>query len=238
MSDLYVVRHGQASFLSDDYDQLSELGVRQAMALGERWLDMGVRPDRVLSGSLRRQRDTASAIARVFAERDVPWPDTHVHEGLNEYPAEEIVAGLAPEFRKDPTFRHLEEAWVAAESRADKYRTFHRMLHAILERWIAGEYDTDGLCSWPEFSNGVSEALNIVTTKNTKKQSVVMFTSGGVVGTIVRHVLDAPAQQALNIHWRVFNAGVTRLVFSPGRITLDGFNDVAHLDDPAQLTYR
>ena len=114
MSDLYVVRHGQASFLSDDYDQLSELGVRQAMALGERWLDMGVRPDRVLSGSLRRQRDTASAIARVFAERDVPWPDTHVHEGLNEYPAEEIVAGLAPEFQKDPTFRHLEEAWVAA----------------------------------------------------------------------------------------------------------------------------
>jgi broad specificity phosphatase PhoE len=35
MGTLYLVRHGQASFGADDYDQLSELGRRQSVRLGE-----------------------------------------------------------------------------------------------------------------------------------------------------------------------------------------------------------
>jgi len=33
MSEIFFVRHGQASFGSDDYDRLSPLGVRQAKIL-------------------------------------------------------------------------------------------------------------------------------------------------------------------------------------------------------------
>jgi broad specificity phosphatase PhoE len=35
MGTLYLVRHGQASFGADDYDQLSALGRRQSVRLGE-----------------------------------------------------------------------------------------------------------------------------------------------------------------------------------------------------------
>lgn len=35
MSVIYLVRHGQASFGSDDYDRLSTIGREQAQALGE-----------------------------------------------------------------------------------------------------------------------------------------------------------------------------------------------------------
>ena len=34
MGNLYLVRHGQASFGADDYDQLSDLGIRQTVRLG------------------------------------------------------------------------------------------------------------------------------------------------------------------------------------------------------------
>ncbi len=34
MGTLYLVRHGQASFGSDDYDRLSPLGQRQSQRLG------------------------------------------------------------------------------------------------------------------------------------------------------------------------------------------------------------
>ena len=34
MSNIYLVRHGQASFGAADYDQLSELGLRQSALLG------------------------------------------------------------------------------------------------------------------------------------------------------------------------------------------------------------
>jgi len=33
MSDLYLIRHGQASFGKDNYDRLSPLGIRQARIL-------------------------------------------------------------------------------------------------------------------------------------------------------------------------------------------------------------
>jgi broad specificity phosphatase PhoE len=34
MREIYVVRHGQASFGTDDYDRLTEIGFAQARLLG------------------------------------------------------------------------------------------------------------------------------------------------------------------------------------------------------------
>ncbi|MCO8647501.1 histidine phosphatase family protein, partial [Burkholderia multivorans] len=35
MAELFLVRHGQASFGTDDYDRLSDVGVQQGVWLGE-----------------------------------------------------------------------------------------------------------------------------------------------------------------------------------------------------------
>jgi broad specificity phosphatase PhoE len=40
MGQLLLVRHGQASFGADDYDQLSDLGQKQSIRLGEYWQQM------------------------------------------------------------------------------------------------------------------------------------------------------------------------------------------------------
>ncbi len=238
MSALLLVRHGQASFLTDDYDRLSPLGIAQASAVGHAWSSAGIVPDRVLAGTLRRQQETAEAVAAVFRDRGLEWPDCETEAGFDEYPADDIVDRLTPEMRVESPFARLEAEWIAAESFDDRYRTYHRMLRAILERWIAGQYDTDGILSWDEFRSRIADAIDRATSINIKNQTVAVFTSGGVIGTSVHHVLAAPASQALNLHWRVFNAAVTRFVFSGSRISLDGFNDIAHLDDPGQLTYR
>ena len=55
---LVLVRHGQASALSGDYDQLSELGREQSKRLGP-WLARWARdPAHVLVGPRRRHRET------------------------------------------------------------------------------------------------------------------------------------------------------------------------------------
>ncbi|MDZ4123020.1 MAG: phosphoglycerate mutase family protein, partial [Hydrogenophaga sp.] len=51
MGTLYLVRHGQASFGADDYDQLSEMGQRQSRRLGEYWAERGVGFDAVITGT-------------------------------------------------------------------------------------------------------------------------------------------------------------------------------------------
>ena len=59
MAKLFVVRHGQASFGAEDYDALSDLGRQQARWLGDYFAERGIRFQRAMSGSLKRQRDTA-----------------------------------------------------------------------------------------------------------------------------------------------------------------------------------
>ena len=62
MGTLYLVRHGQASFGADDYDQLSDLGRRQSLRLGEYFAQKGVRFDGLIAGALRRHKQTMAAI--------------------------------------------------------------------------------------------------------------------------------------------------------------------------------
>ena len=63
MGTLYLVRHGQASFGAADYDRLSALGERQSVRLGAYWRERGVVFNAVLTGTLRRHRQTWAGIA-------------------------------------------------------------------------------------------------------------------------------------------------------------------------------
>ncbi|WHI52392.1 phosphoglycerate mutase family protein [Microbulbifer sp. MLAF003] len=62
MAESIVVRHGQASFGADDYDNLSDVGWQQSRWLGEYWRKTGQKFDRILCGSLRRHRQTTVGI--------------------------------------------------------------------------------------------------------------------------------------------------------------------------------
>ena len=62
MATIYLIRHGQASFGSDDYDQLSQLGIRQAEVTGEYFRESGIFFDSAYSGDLKRQIDTSQLV--------------------------------------------------------------------------------------------------------------------------------------------------------------------------------
>ena len=56
MGTLYLVRHGQASFGAADYDQLSDLGHKQSVRLGEYFAHKGIHFDGLIAGTLRRHK--------------------------------------------------------------------------------------------------------------------------------------------------------------------------------------
>jgi len=62
MSEIYFIRHAQASFKNDNYDRLSSLGFRQAQILGEYFACLGLKFDAVYAGTMKRQIDTAKAV--------------------------------------------------------------------------------------------------------------------------------------------------------------------------------
>ena len=92
MAELIVIRHGQASFGTDNYDRLSDLGAAQSRAVGDHLRRIGWHPDRILTGTLDRQRDTLRDMGFGPAELE--------HAGLNEYDFHDLLhkrfGGQAP----------------------------------------------------------------------------------------------------------------------------------------------
>jgi len=239
MSVLFLVRHGQARLFTEDYDRLSDLGVGQAEALGHSWLEQGIRPDHVWTGSLKRQIRTAQSVGEVFFSNNECWPEPCTTDQLNEYPAEEILRSLGRHLREtDPNIAVLADAFEAAAGSNDRYRHFHRLLVAVTARWVSGDYQCDDVpVSWSDWSDSVRDALGRIMKTTGSGESVAVFTSGGPIGVSMQTVLGAPDIKAAELNWRIHNASVTRFTFSGERVSLDRFNDVAHLS-AADLTYR
>lgn len=86
MPVVHLVRHGQASFGAADYDQLSELGRVQSVAVGAALGARRLRSPVAVAGTLRRQRDTADlALPGVPVSVDGRWDEYDHHALLARY---------------------------------------------------------------------------------------------------------------------------------------------------------
>jgi broad specificity phosphatase PhoE len=214
MGTLYMVRHGQASFGAEDYDNLSELGHRQSVRLGEWFAHKGIRFDGLIAGTLRRHKQTLAGILEGMnhAGEHLSW------EGLNEYDSEAVIATVHP--------GPLEKA-----ATPEMYRHHFRLLRDGLAKWMAGDAQPVGMPSYERFVAGVSGALDHVRQKH-DGQNVLMVTSGGPISTAVGHVLGTPPETTIELNLRIRNTSVTEFAFNPKRTMLVMYNAIPHLDDP------
>lgn len=215
MGTLYLVRHGQASFGADDYDQLSALGQQQSVRLGEYFAERAIQFDGLIAGTLRRHKQTLEGILRGMnrAGEHLAW------EGLNEYDSEAVIATVHPGKLEKPTSPEM-------------VRHHFRLLRDGLAQWMAGATAPHGMPSHADFVAGVSSALDHVREKH-YGQNVLIVTSGGPIATAVVHVLGAPPQAMIDLNLRIRNTSVTEFAFTPKRHMLVGFNAIPHLDAPA-----
>jgi len=225
MGTIHLVRHGQASFGSADYDRLSDLGLRQSALLGEWLARLGQPAERVVCGTLRRHRQTAEACLAAWGAP----PDMTENDGFNEFDHRDILTRARPDLAEDGALARL----VAGPNGR---RAFQKVFAAAVERWMAGAHDDDYAEPWPAFRARCVAALDRLAAAD---GDVWIFTSGGPIAALVQHVLGLSDARMLELNWGIANAGVTRLVLGGRR--LGGFNCVAHLEAAgggALITYR
>lgn len=211
---LLLVRHAQGSFGGPDYDVLSERGREQAGALAGDLERRGMKLDRIVSGSLARQRDTiapAAAVSGRELEIDARW---------NEYESDEIIA------------RHAAPGLAPTSS-----REFQTALDAALLAWISDESSER---SWPGFRDRVTAALRELAGSLSSGQTAVVSTSGGPVAAICVELLGLPHESFVSFNRVMVNGGVTKIVTGRAGMTLVSFNEHAYLDLPelSLVTYR
>ena len=161
MPTILLIRHGQASYGTDDYDRLSAVGHLQASAvaaeLGRRELTI----ERIVHGSLARQRDTAAPTVTGLSLPAVVDPR------FDEYDMDEIVSA------------HTDSAVSTATGPGGEpvsSRAFQRILELGMNAWIdAGDGGGGGGETWPAFATRCSAGLAAVATGLTSGSTAVVL---------------------------------------------------------------
>ncbi len=211
MGTLYLVRHGQASFGAADYDKLSELGQRQSVRLGDYFRQAGLSFDAVLTGTLRRHKETYAAIREggAFDMEAQQWP------GLNEFDSEAVIATVYPHKLEKPDTPEL-------------YRHHFRLLRDGLTQWMNGVVSPKGMPSYREFQLGITSALDHV--RKNYDGRVLLVSSGGPIATAIGHVLGTTPETTIELNMRMRNSAVTEFAFNAKRHSLVTFNTLPHLE--------
>lgn len=239
MSRLLLVRHGQASFLADDYDNLSELGRRQCRLLGEYWAAHGLKFDRLYQGPRKRHRQSAEEAALGYGASGGTLPDVVELPDLDEFAwgelmshAENVLAHQHEEIGR------LRRAFEIAEDRADKHRTMQHLVEAITQMWFSETINEPEIESWPAFRDRVYRGIATMTADAPRGSHVAVFTSGGTVSAVLHHVLHMPASRTVELVWTLRNAALTEILFSGDRFNLSSFNEAPHLPTRDLWTFR
>lgn len=239
MSLLTVVRHGQASFFADDYDKLSDLGIKQAQRLGEYWADRQTEFDEVYAGPRFRQQHTAEHAGAVCRQRGLRWPEPIILPALDEYDLSGLTTHLVPKLAElDHEFAQLVETHRKSQGERDRLREFQRMFESLLRRWQLNDIEGLEVESWLAFQQRVQHVVKQIQDSPGRSRKVAVFTSGGFIGTAVQFALGTSADKALELNWRIRNCSITEFVFTADRFTLDSFNSIPHLTDPELWTHR
>ncbi|MEZ5651471.1 MAG: histidine phosphatase family protein [Burkholderiaceae bacterium] len=215
MALIILARHAQASFGSSNYDRLSDLGRRQSRWLGEYLAARGVRPQRVLAGTLQRQRDTASIVLDAMGCSDLP---IGTHAGLDEYQAEPLVKA----------FLGVDD--FAALQRAD-YRKYWQAFREAMQAW-AEDRLADVPETWTQFGARMRDALAHASADTTRDDVVLVISSGGAICRAVAELLQAPSSTAIELNLQFRNTAFCELIAGRSGMRVLSFNNLPHMEHP------
>jgi broad specificity phosphatase PhoE len=219
-----LIRHGQASFGAEDYDVLSPAGRRQAELVAAALARRGYEPSRLVTGSLRRQIDTAAAFAGPAPEVDSRWDEYDPNDVLTHHGEAAIRLDGAGAAKAEPL----------------SSKGFQAVLDPALEAWIAMADESPARQSWPEFSGAGTAALAELAGELGRGETAVVITSGGTIAALAGGLFGAPALAFPALNRVMVNASVTKVAIGAAGTHLIAFNDHSHLEevDRALVTYR
>lgn len=232
MTTIILVRHGQASFGSENYDRLSELGVRQSRLLGEHWARSGFAFDAVYTGDMARQRNTAHHALEALPQTALPVRSQH---WFNEYEFEAVMRAYLPQVAQEKPELGLQHGGLYKNP-----KLFQTAFELAIAKWL-GEHPHAHAPfeSWRDFCGRCANGLREIAAAG--HQRVVVFTSGGVIAVALREALGLSDTMTFRQNWRIYNASVHTFRSGRSGLSLLGFNNISHLElggAPDLVTFR
>jgi broad specificity phosphatase PhoE len=239
MSVLTLVRHGQASYMAEDYDRLSPLGEEQARKLGEFWVRHGIGFDLCYHGPAKRHRRTAEIAAECIVAAGLPWPEMRALPELDEFDAFRVMQVMTPRLiEADPVIREMNDDFRRNQQSPEAGRKLQKLFEAVSRHWCSGEFDMPEVESWSQFRARVQSGVAQMRTEAGSGKNVVAITSGGPISATVADVMKLTPLVAIELLWLSRNCSFSEFLFSGDRYSMHSFNSIPHFDDRRLLTYR
>lgn len=245
MGAIHLIRHGQASFGKANYDQLSELGKRQAEQAGKHFAGAGITFHRLASGKMVRHQETLAHCLLGMQQithhpqgnndATVSFPEPLISDAFNEFDHEEIVARFRPEFEDKAALA----SYLAAQ--AKPAAAFQIIFDQSMRRWLSGLYDSEYNESWAAFCDRCVTGFNALLQRGNSSENIAIFTSGGPISVITQHLLGVPNEHVLKLSYAIINASITKVLYNGDSVSLSSFNSYSHLENastPSLVTYR
>jgi broad specificity phosphatase PhoE len=236
MSEIYMIRHAQASFGREDYDLLSPTGIRQAQVLARHLARLGQAFDMVYCGTMERQKMTAREAIEFYTLSGASLPEPAISEAFDEYDSRAVWDSQIPlMLQEDPSLSE-DLNLVYTDPKA-----FQRLFEKVMFRWISGTFDRPGDPRWCDFTMRVRDGLQEIMKRHGSGKQIAVFTSGGPISVAIQTALGLSDEKTMGISWQIMNASITRFKYNATGIALAGFNEIMHLEleqDEDLLTYR
>lgn len=223
MASILLIRHAQASFGTDDYDRLSALGIEQAGVAGKFLGATGGRIARIMTGPLRRQRDTAAAIAAKVLQARGEAPRVEVDARLDELRIDDHIAQMAATL-PDPGGElagHLAQAKTSS-------RSYQKVIQHVFTHWQRLSHDAEPE-TWPAFATRAREVMRAIAARSGRGDTIVAVSSGALIATITQYVLGLPDSSTYGLFEALQNCSITHFLHSGARMSLSSFNDTTYL---------
>jgi broad specificity phosphatase PhoE len=230
VSAVYLIRHGQASFGSADYDNLSDLGQEQARLLGQALRARLPAVHAAVTGTMTRQKQTARGCLDAMGSGAVVSEDA----GFDEFDHDDLIARFRPRYAN----RLVLGAELAASLRPRQ--AFQEMFVEATARWTSGQYDHEYLETWPQFRARCSGALERFAGSLGSSRTALVFTSAGTITAVCQSLLAMPNEHAFRLNWTLVNCAVTKILVGSKGLHLSSLNEHGHFEADVKrlVTYR
>ena len=235
MSVIYLIRHGQASFSAQDYDQLSDHGILQSQLLGEALKQKISSNSQIISGTMLRHKQTMqhslSALDNHQALRGLALEDCR----WNEYDHKNILAVYNAALATPQGIKQ----YLTEQNKP--FNQFKQLFIEAITQWVLASVSTHYTESFKAFCQRVLAGLTQVAKSSNEKPTVI-YTSGGPISIVVCHLMGIPLHRFLDVNWNLVNGGITKLITRgpQQKLTISTLNEhdfFAQQQDKTFITY-
>lgn len=213
MAEIVLVRHGQANSQAKDeasYDRLSETGHLQARWLGEYFSQTNPHFDHVVIGGMQRHRETASGLRNTPTEIDPRWNEV-------DYFA------LSRAMEKKTGDPHPAD-----------HAAFPAHVSRMFQLWQEEQLD-DAPETYEGFRTRVMAGFEHVASRGGRS---LVVTSTGVIGMVMKHVLDLNHSGHMKVVIQTANTSIHRIERLHGQDYVAEYGATPHLDTPERKLKR